>query len=90
MKRIVIDVFGRVQGVFFRYSTKKKAKKLGLEGYAENRSDGSVHIEAQGPEDKLEKLLDFAKKGPRLARVDELDYEFTAPVDNFENHYYSF
>ncbi|MBD3339472.1 MAG: acylphosphatase [Candidatus Lokiarchaeota archaeon] len=90
MERIVIDVEGRVQGVFFRHSTKKRAKKMGLKGYAENLSDGSVHIEAQGPKENLEKLLDFVKDGPRLARVDEFNYEYKEPVDNFNSHRYSF
>lgn len=90
MKRLVIDVVGKVQGVFFRHSTRKKARKLGLDGYAENKSDGSVHIEAQGPEENLKKLLDFAKTGPRLARVEEIKHEYKEPVDNFDNHYYSF
>ncbi|MFO8020234.1 MAG: acylphosphatase [Promethearchaeia archaeon] len=90
MKRIVIDVEGRVQGVFFRYSTKKTARKLGLEGYAQNMSDGSVHIEAQGPKERLEELLEFAKEGPRLARVDNIEYEYRKPVDNFRHHQYNF
>ncbi|MGV9202670.1 MAG: acylphosphatase [Promethearchaeia archaeon] len=90
MKRIVIDIEGRVQGVFFRYSTKKTARKLGLEGYAQNMPDGSVHIEAQGGEEKLEELLDFAREGPRLARVDNVEYEYKEPVDSFEHHRYKF
>ena len=90
MKRIVIDVTGRVQGVFFRHNTRKRARKWGLEGYAENRSDGSVHIEAQGPQEKLEKLLEFAKKGPRLARVDNVEHEYKEPKENFNSYYYKF
>lgn len=90
MERIVIDVHGRVQGVFFRYNTRKKARKLGLEGYVENRADGSVHIEAQGSREKLDKLLEFAKKGPRLARVDDVDYEYKDPLSDINGHRYSF
>ena len=90
MKRIVIDIYGRVQGVFFRYNTKKTAKKLGLHGYAENMSDGSVHIEAQGLQDQLEQLLEFAKEGPRYARVDNVEYEYKDPKEDFKDHYYNF
>ena len=90
MKRIVIDIEGRVQGVFFRYSTKKTAKKLGLEVYAQNMADGSVHIEAQGSKEKLEELLEFAKEGPRMARVDDIEYEYKEPVENFGHHRYKF
>jgi len=90
MERIVIDVYGKVQGVFFRYNTKRKAKKLGLEGYAENKPDGSVHIEAQGEKSDLKKLLEFTREGPRLARVENVKYEYKDPIENFDGHRYSF
>lgn len=90
MKRIVIDVYGRVQGVFFRYNTKKQARKLGLHGYADNMPDGRVHIEAQGPEEKLEEFLEFAKKGPRMANVEKVEYDYKEPKENFDDHDYNF
>lgn len=89
-QRIVIDVTGRVQGVFFRHNTTKRARKWNLKGYVENRPDGSVHIEAEGSKDKLEKLLEFAKEGPRLARVDNVEYEYKEPKGEYEKHYYKF
>ncbi|MFX1410399.1 MAG: acylphosphatase, partial [Promethearchaeota archaeon] len=48
MKRIKIKVYGLVQGVFFRYTTRKVARNLGLAGYVKNMPDGSVLIEAEG------------------------------------------
>jgi acylphosphatase len=90
MKRIVIDVYGRVQGVFFRYNTKKTAKRLGLDGYVKNMSDGSVHIEAEGSKEKLEELLKFAKEGPPHARVDRVEFEYKEPKGEFKNFRYDF
>ena len=75
-----------VQGVFFRQTTRKVARRLGLTGFVKNMPDGSVYIEAEGSEDKLYELLDFAKKGPEYARVDKVDYYF----ENAENRFYGF
>ncbi len=90
MKRIIIDVFGTVQGVFFRYNTQKKARKLNLTGYVRNMSNGSVHIEAEGPQEKLEELLKFAKVGPIYARVDKINYRYTDATNEFNSFSYSF
>lgn len=90
MKRIIINVYGLVQGVFFRYTTRKVARRLGLTGYVKNMPDDSVYIEAEGPEDKLNELLDFAKKGPKHAQVEKTDYEFKDPQNKFKNFDYSF
>jgi len=91
MKRIIIiNVYGLVQGVFFRYTTRKVARRLGLTGYVKNMPDGSVYIEAEGPEDKLNELLEFAKKGPKHAQVEKADYEFKDPQNKFKNFDYTF
>jgi acylphosphatase len=84
-KRIIIDVYGRVQGVFFRASTRKRARRWNLTGYVKNMPDGSVHIEAEGTEENLEKLLEFAKDGPRLARVDRSNHEFQEATGEFNS-----
>lgn len=83
MKRIIIDIYGRVQGVWFRASTKKKARKLNLTGYVKNMPDGSVHIEAEGKKGNLQELLEFAKEGPRLARVDRINHDFKEATGKF-------
>ncbi|MBN1214631.1 MAG: acylphosphatase [Candidatus Lokiarchaeota archaeon] len=90
MKRIIIDVFGIVQGVFFRHNTQKIARKLNLTGYVRNMSNGSVHIEAEGPQEKLEELLKFAKIGPIYARVDKINYRYIEPTNEFSHFSYSF
>ena len=84
MKRIIINVFGLVQGVFFRYTTRQVARRLGLTGYVKNMPDGSVYIEAEGPEDKLKELLEFAKKGPKHAQVEKTNYEFKDFLNKFK------
>jgi len=83
MKRIIIDIYGKVQGVWFRASTRKQARKLNLIGYVKNMSDGSVHIEAEGKKENLEKLLKYAKEGPRLARVDRINHEYKEATGEF-------
>ncbi|MBX2841506.1 MAG: acylphosphatase [Flammeovirgaceae bacterium] len=64
-----IKVEGKVQGVFYRVSTQKKAKELGLNGIVKNQEDGSVEIEAEGKEDVLQEFIEWCKKGPLLAKV---------------------
>ncbi|TFG01110.1 MAG: acylphosphatase [Promethearchaeota archaeon] len=84
MKRLIIDLYGSVQGVWFRASTKKLARKLNLTGYVKNMADGGVHIEVEGSEEDLKKLVEFAKDGPRLARVDRITHEFKKPKGEFK------
>ena len=90
MKRIIIKVHGHVQGVFFRYTTRKVARRLGLTGYVKNMRDGSVYIEAEGPEEKLKELLAFSKKGPEHARVERIEYEYGEPHHEFSGFEYQF
>lgn len=90
MKRIVIKVFGSVQGVFFRHTTRKFARKLGLTGFVKNMPDGSVYIEAEGPENKLFELLEFSKIGPKYAEVKNVEYEFKKAENRFRGFDYAF
>jgi acylphosphatase len=80
-KRLSITVHGRVQGVFFRWSAKEQAERLGLTGFISNEPDGTVRVEVQGDEDALDRFRDWCKAGPRLARVDKLDSVAVEPVD---------
>ena len=70
LKRIEAVISGLVQGVFFRYTTEKIAKKLGLKGYVMNARDGTVFTIAEGPEEQLLEFIKFLKNGPRHAKVD--------------------
>lgn len=76
IKRLKIKVFGRVQGVFFRHSTRREAEELGLSGFVRNEPDGSVYLEAEGEEEQIQKFLGWCRKGPLLAKVEKIDFEF--------------
>ncbi len=78
--RLEAVVKGRVQGIGYRLFVKSKAESLGLKGYAKNNADGSVEVIAEGPVEKLENLLNELKKGPFLARVDEIKSVLKKPV----------
>ena len=69
MKHVSIQVSGRVQGVFFRASAKKKADELHIKGKVWNNEDGGVSIEAEGEEQNLEQFIVWCRRGPELARV---------------------
>lgn len=62
-------VSGKVQGVWFRASTKSVADRLGIKGYAKNLADGSVEVIATGTQESLEALHTFLQIGPELADV---------------------
>lgn len=64
-----IIVVGRVQGVWFRDSTRREALALGLHGYAKNLDDGSVEVYACGPAKDLDALCEWLRRGPPLASV---------------------
>lgn len=66
------EVFGRVQGVGFRWSTTQTARRLGLSGTVRNRDDGAVEVHAAGPPEALRELEGWLEEGPRAARVDEV------------------
>jgi acylphosphatase len=66
-------VFGKVQGVFFRHSTRIEAEKLGLRGIARNLADGSVEVFAQGDAARVLALREWLKLGPAQARVDAVE-----------------
>lgn len=72
LKSIKINIYGKVQGVGFRYSTLKKANELGVNGFVKNRTDGSVYIEADGEPEVLDKLILWCKMGPSMSRVDDV------------------
>lgn len=80
-------VSGKVQGVYYRASTAKKAKALELTGWVKNLDDGRVELFAQGPENQIEKLLSWCEQGPILARVANIDterVELDTHLDTFE------
>jgi acylphosphatase len=80
--RAIVD--GRVQGVNFRYYTRRRATELGLTGYVRNQWDGTVEAVAEGSQPKLEELLAFLRVGPRSAFVTQVDTEWLAASGEFD------
>lgn len=85
LKQVQMFVRGRVQGVFFRASTQREAKRLGLTGWVRNRPDGSVEILAEGEEDSLKELIAWAQKGPSAARVERVDVRWRGFAGDFSD-----
>jgi len=86
LKRLHIFVSGMVQGVYFRQSTTVKAKECGLSGWVRNLKDGRVEIVCEGNEDSLNIMLEWCKKGPDRAFVDNVD----AHWEEFKNEFNGF
>ena len=85
LKRIHIFVTGRVQGVFFRQSTRVMAIKNNVNGWVRNLDDGRVEIVAEGEESNVNTLANWCKTGPANSRVDEFELSEENSTDEFEN-----
>ncbi len=75
MKNCRCIVRGRVQGVWFRRYTQNVANELGISGWVRNLEDGSVEVEASVPDELFESFIAALRKGPPLARVDDIEIE---------------
>jgi acylphosphatase len=85
--RLHVFVHGIVQGVNFRYSTRRQARALLLSGWVRNTSDGGVEVLAEGPRPQLEALLRYLQRGPPSAQVTHVDATWESPsgdLDRFE------
>lgn len=85
--RIHLSIKGRVQGVWFRDSTRKKAQKLGLTGWVRNKRDGSVEVVAEGGEEQVKELAAWCRHGPPSAgvvQVDEKEEPWQGEFDSFD------
>lgn len=69
----LFSVRGKVQGVWFRESTRLQALRLGITGHAVNLPDGSVEVLACGPEEALAALAAWLEQGPPMASVSQLE-----------------
>ncbi len=84
MKHINIKVTGKVQGVFFRASTKAVADQMGIKGLVKNEKDGSVYIEAEGDETILTMFIEWCNEGPDKSLVENVAVE-DGEVKNYRN-----
>ncbi len=74
-----ITVHGRVQGVFFRDSVRQRARSHNVDGWACNRPDGAVEAVFEGKPEDVERLVEFAKTGPRQAEVESVEVREEKP-----------
>ena len=91
MIRVRLIISGRVQGVFFRDHTVNKAEKLGdITGFVANEADGTVVLVAEGPENKVNDLVDWCYSGPSTAQVEKVEIEkqeYSGEFDSFDIRY---
>lgn len=71
-KHVKVTISGKVQGVWFRASTRDQARGLGLSGFVRNEDDGSVYAEFEGPAAAVDAMLRWCHEGPAHARVDRV------------------
>lgn len=76
---VCLHVRGRVQGVFFRDSTRREAQRRGVVGWAANRLDGSVEIALEGAPAAVREVVEWCRHGPRGAHVTHVDIDERAP-----------
>jgi len=83
-------VYGRVQGVFFRAFVEEHAQLLGLRGYVRNLPSDDVEVVAEGERERVEKLVEYLKMGPPVARVNRVVTrwsEYTGSYSSFRVRY---
>lgn len=76
-RKVVIS--GRVQGVFFRDTMRRKARSQGVSGWVSNRPDGTVQAHLEGPPDAVAELVLWCRSGPRGAEVEDLEVTVAEP-----------
>jgi acylphosphatase len=74
-----VVVRGRVQGVFFRDSVRRRAESRGVAGWVSNRPDGAVEAVFEGEPDAVASLVEFTREGPRAAEVEDVEVSEEEP-----------
>jgi len=88
--RAHLIIEGRVQGVWFRDSTRNESTRLNLAGWVKNRFDGSVELVAEGSREEVKKLIEWCHHGPpgaRVTMVHEIKEDYTGEFDSFRIPY---
>ena len=83
LARLHATVSGRVQGVSFRYFVTEQAQRLGITGWVRKRWNGNVEVLAEGPQSRLDDLLEALKVGPSMAHVSNIDVEWLPATGEF-------
>lgn len=86
MEKVLLQlrIKGRVQGVYYRASTKAKADELGLCGWVKNEPNGDVSIAVEGPPEVVAQMVNWCQKGPRMANVEQVEQQST-PLKHYQN-----
>mgnify|MGYP001459646274 CR=1 FL=1 len=82
-ERVELRIVGKVQGVWYRASMQREARRLGVAGWVRNVEDGSVEAVAEGPRADLEALIAWCRKGPPGARVDDVQVHWSSAQGGF-------
>jgi len=82
--RAHVFVSGRVQGVYYRASTRDAAREKGVEGWVKNLDDGRVEAVFEGEEDAVEAMVRWCHKGSRRAEVEDVEVDWEEPTDEFD------
>lgn len=77
--RAHVYVEGKVQGVYFRATTRDTASEHNVDGWVRNLDDGRVEAVFEGPEDDVERMIDFCHEGSSAARVDDVSVTSEEP-----------
>ena len=85
LARARVIISGEVQGIGFRFHTRIKARNLGLKGWVRNLDSGEVEAVFEGEEDKIKEIIEWCKKGPTFARVENVKVEFENYTGEFES-----
>jgi acylphosphatase len=80
-KHLIIS--GRVQGVWFRASTKQKANQLGLTGWVQNTDNGKVEAVIEGEEISIKEMIKWCQHGPSMARVEKVEIKDEKTTDSY-------
>ena len=80
-----LEIRGLVQGVGYRWSMVEEARRLGIRGWVRNRRDGSVEAMVMGPPEAADRIVGWARRGPRSSAVETVDvFEGEGAFDSFE------
>ena len=80
-----VIISGRVQGVFFRQSTKQKAEQLGIAGWVKNTRDGCVEAIFEGEEQLVNQIVEWCHHGPSFSKVNNVEIKKQNPINGFDN-----
>ena len=82
-KCVHMVVRGRVTGVFFRAAAQREARRLGVTGWVKNKTESAIEIMAEGDEDAIKEIINWAQHGPSAARVDQCDVRWKSYTGEF-------